>query len=70
MYVCRPKHRVMSKPWFRLVKRFAEFSASSLIGTTVDTVVLWVFSKWVFSSYVGEYIVKPAKPLFRDCRES
>ena len=49
----------MTKPWLKLVKRFVEFSASSLLGTIVDTVVLWVLSKWVFSSYVGQYIVSP-----------
>lgn len=50
----------MTRPWLKLVKRFAEFSASSLLGTIVDTVVLWVFSKWVFSTYFGQYIVSPA----------
>lgn len=50
----------MSMPSVEIAKRFIGFSASSLLGTIVDTVVLWVFSKWVFSSYVGEYIVSPA----------
>ncbi len=50
----------MSGPLFDLVKRFVEFSASSLLGTIVDTVVLWVFSKWAFSTYFGQFIVSPA----------
>ncbi len=50
----------MSERYLKLAKRFAEFSASSLLGTAVDTVVLWVFSKWVFSTYAGQYLISPA----------
>lgn len=50
----------MSGRYLKLAKRFAEFSASSLLGTAVDTVVLWVFSKWVFSTYAGQYLISPA----------
>lgn len=49
----------MARSWFKLVKRFAEFSASSLLGTIVDTAVLWVCSKWIFSTYVGQYLISP-----------
>ncbi len=49
----------MSDRLQKLAKRFAEYSASSLLGTAVDTAVLWVFSKWVFSTYTGQYIVSP-----------
>lgn len=49
----------MARQWFKLVKRFAEFSASSLLGTIVDTAVLWVCSKWIFSTYFGQYIISP-----------
>lgn len=51
---------LMTGKWFKLGKRFIEFSASSLLGTIVDTFVLWVCSKWLFSTYVGEYIISPA----------
>lgn len=50
----------MAKSWFKTVKRFAEFSTSSLLGTVVDTAVLWVCSKWLFDTYVGQYIISPA----------
>lgn len=50
----------MTKSWFKILKRFVEFSASSLLGTIVDTGVLWVCSKWVFGTYVGQYIISPA----------
>jgi len=39
--------------------KYIKFAASRLIGTLVDTLVLWVFSSYVFSSYIGNYIVAP-----------
>ncbi len=50
----------MSGRKLKLAKRFAEFSASSLLGTAVDTAILWVFSKWVFHTYAGQYLISPA----------
>jgi putative flippase GtrA len=40
--------------------RFAKFVVSRLLGTLVDTLVLWVISRYVFFSYVGQYVVAPA----------
>ena len=42
-----------------LAKNFSKFVISNVIGTIVDTVVLWLFSHFVFSSYVGQYIASP-----------
>ena len=39
--------------------RLVEFSASSLVGTLVDTLVLWLCSHLWLTSYVGEYIISP-----------
>lgn len=37
----------------------AKYCTSSLLGTGVDTMVLWIFSTWVFSSYFGKFIISP-----------
>lgn len=39
--------------------KYIKFVASRLIGTIVDTLVLWVLSAYFFSTYVGNYIVAP-----------
>ena len=40
--------------------RFAKFVISRLLGTLVDTLVLWVITRYVLFSYVGQYVVAPA----------
>lgn len=40
--------------------RFVRFSATSLFGTVVDTLVLWACSSWIFHTYFGEYVISPA----------
>lgn len=42
-----------------ILKKFPKFIGANAMGTVVDTAVLWVFSTFVFSSYVGDYIVSP-----------
>ena len=42
-----------------ILKRFPKYVMGNLTGTLVDTVVLWLFSHFVFSSYVGQVIVSP-----------
>ena len=42
-----------------LIKRLPKFVGVNLIGTVVDTAVLWVFSNYIFNGYVGEYIFSP-----------
>ena len=42
-----------------LIKRLPKFVGVNLIGTVVDTAVLWVFSHYIFNGYVGEYIFSP-----------
>ena len=40
--------------------RYAKFAGTSLIGSMVDTLVLWLMSDLVFTSgYWGEYILSP-----------
>lgn len=42
----------------KLIK-YIKFVASRLIGTLVDTMVLWGLSSYIFSSYIGCYVVAP-----------
>ena len=42
-----------------IVRRFPLFLAGNLLGTLVDTLVLWLFSHYVFSEYVGQVIISP-----------
>lgn len=44
----------------RLLVRYIKFAGTSVIGTIVDTLVLWVLSDFVFTrGYWGEYIISP-----------
>ncbi len=49
----------MTKTHALLLLRVPKFIIGNLMGTLVDTVVLWLFSHFVFSGYVGEVIVSP-----------
>ena len=42
-----------------LIKRLPKFIGVNIIGTAVDTAVLWIFSHYIFKGYVGEYIISP-----------
>ena len=42
-----------------LTKRLPKFIGVNLLGTVVDTAVLWIFSHYIFHGYVGQYIVSP-----------
>ena len=43
-----------------LLIRYAKFAGTSLIGSVVDTLVLWLMSDLVFTrGYWGEYIISP-----------
>ena len=45
----------------RLIIRYLKFSGTSVIGTVVDTLVLWVLSDMVFQGrHWGEYVISPA----------
>ena len=39
--------------------RFPKFVAGNLIGTLVDTLILWLFSHFVFHRYFGKVIISP-----------
>ena len=46
---------------WRILVRFLKYSGTSLVGTLVDTLVLWILSDLVFTKgYWGEYVVSPA----------
>lgn len=49
----------MNKAKELILHRFPKFVAGNLLGTLVDTLILWVFSHFVFHSYVGKVIVSP-----------
>jgi putative flippase GtrA len=40
--------------------RFIKFVTSRMLGTLVDTAVLWLASTYLFHSYTGIYIISPA----------
>lgn len=42
-----------------IVKRFPKFFAGNLLGTAIDTLVLWLFSHFVFHGYIGHVIISP-----------
>ena len=42
-----------------ILKRFPKFLAGNLAGTAVDTLVIWLFSHFVFNGYVGKVIISP-----------
>lgn len=41
------------------VARFIKFSASTLVGTAVDTAVLWLCAHLWLEGYVGQRIIAP-----------
>lgn len=43
------------------ISKVSKFIASNALGTIVDTVVLWICSRFIFKDYgyVGEYLVSP-----------
>lgn len=49
----------MNKAKELIVHRIPKFIAGNLLGTLVDTLVLWVFSHFVFHSYFGKVIISP-----------
>jgi len=46
-----------AKEW--ILHRIPKFIAGNLLGTLVDTLVLWLFSHFVFRGYVGKVIISP-----------
>jgi putative flippase GtrA len=42
-----------------ILKRVPKFVLVNAAGTVVDNVVLWLFSHYVFHSYVGDYLLSP-----------
>lgn len=41
------------------MRKYLQFIVSRLLGTAVDTGVLWVISKYLFGNYFGTYILGP-----------
>lgn len=45
----------------KLLIRYVKFIGTSLVGTVVDTLVLWILSDFAFTKgYWGEYVISPA----------
>ena len=42
-----------------LIRRLPKFIGVNIIGTVVDTAVLWAFSHYIFKGYIGEYLISP-----------
>ena len=42
-----------------LIKRLPKFIGANILGTAIDTVLLWLLSQHIFKGYVGEYIISP-----------
>lgn len=49
----------MNKAKDLILHRFPKFVAGNLLGTLVDTLIIWVFSHFVFQGYVGKIIISP-----------
>ena len=49
----------MNKAKEPISHRIPKFAVGNLLGTLVDTLVLWVFSHFVFREYVGKVIISP-----------
>lgn len=43
----------------KIAKNFSKFIFTNVLGTAVDTAVLWFFSTYVFSTYFGDYVLSP-----------
>ena len=55
----------MTKVFFEKAIRLFKFSLSTLAGTAVDMLVLWVFKQFVFKDwYYGEYMISPVISFF------
>lgn len=45
----------------RVLIRYLKFMGTSVVGTIVDTLVLWILSDFIFTKgYWGEYVISPA----------
>ncbi len=42
-----------------MTTNYIKFILSRLLGTGIDTLVLWLFASFVFTSYFGQYIIAP-----------
>lgn len=49
----------MNKAKELILNRIPKFAIGNLLGTLVDTLVLWFFSHIVFQGYVGKVIISP-----------
>lgn len=55
----------MTKVFFEKAVRLFKFSLSTLAGTAVDMLVLWIFKQFVFKGwYYGEYMISPVISFF------
>jgi putative flippase GtrA len=43
-----------------MVVEFTKFTLRGIVGALVDSAILLLLSEYVFSSYVGQYIIAPA----------
>ena len=44
----------------RVLVRYLKFMGTSVVGTIVDTLVLWILSDFIFTKgYWGEYVISP-----------
>ncbi|MBN2726628.1 GtrA family protein [Candidatus Mcinerneyibacteriota bacterium] len=43
-----------------MIRRAGKFILTGISGTMVDTAVLWLLSRFLFSSYTGVYLIAPA----------
>ena len=43
-----------------MFKKITKFSLAGIMGTIVDTVILWLLKSFVFHSYLTVYILSPA----------
>ncbi len=39
--------------------KYLKYTINGLLGTGIETILLWVFSVYIFHNYVGDYIIAP-----------
>jgi putative flippase GtrA len=56
----KTRENIVNLKYGQMSGRFIKFIITRLLGTLVDTLVLWILTRYLLFSYVGQYIVAPA----------
>lgn len=56
---CLKRRRMKTEKARHWTRKVSEFMLSNLLGTAVDTAVLWMCSTYLFTGYAGTYLLSP-----------